>query len=224
MAIKAVLFDLGGTLIKTADVPTIYQRILRSCQINIVPSQIKEAHDANGKELDVANGMIEFGESFWSKIWNPRMLRRLGITENIDFIASKIDELWWDCSDLQFYPDVMDTIFKLRAKGIKTGIVTNALKKDYETILQMLEASSYFDVVVGIDACSRAKPDREIFMHAARQLRLKPDQVLFVGDLVEKDYEGARKAGLKALLIDRERKNSRNTDSIGTLTEILHHV
>jgi putative hydrolase of the HAD superfamily len=222
MRLKAVLFDLGGTLIKTAEVPEIFRRILEKYGVKASFSQILEAHKANEKEFDVDTGQAELGMSFWHN-WNLAIVKSLGVEKDADFLAQKISESWWDYADLQFHPDVVDTLAQLKTKQVKTGIVTNGLKEDYEQVLQKLGAASHFDVTVGADSCSRAKPDSRIFLHAVQKLRLKPDEVLFVGDSLEKDYEGARKAGLKPLLIDREGKTPKNVDSIRSLTEVLHY-
>ncbi|RMG86737.1 MAG: HAD family hydrolase, partial [Candidatus Dadabacteria bacterium] len=48
------------------------------------------------------------------------------------------------------------------------------------------------------------KPDPEIFHGAARRLGLPPERILHVGDLVREDLLGAQRAGLRAVLVDRE--------------------
>jgi putative hydrolase of the HAD superfamily len=222
LRLKAVFFDLGGTLIKTADVPEIFRRILWAYGVKADPSLILEAQKANEKELDIESGVIESGMAFWNS-WNLAIIKRLGVERDARFLAEKITELWWDYADLQFHPDVVDTLTQLRAKRVKTGIVTNSLKEDYERALQRLGATSHFDVAVGVDSCSSAKPDRKIFLHAIERLQLKPSDVLFVGDSVEKDYEGAKRAGLKPLLIDRERKAPEDVKSIKSLAEVLSY-
>ena len=220
MQIRAVLFDLGGTLVKTADVPQIFSRILETYGIEVSPSEALKTHKANEKEFDVDIGQIELGEAFWSK-WNLKILEALGITEKADFLAKKIDELWWNYAEPEFYPDVMKTLNQLKAMNVKTGIVTNRLRKDFEQILRKLDATDCFDVIVGIDTCKRAKPDKEIFIYAVEKLQVKPEATIFIGDSVEKDYEGARRAGLKPLLIDRENKSDRNFETITSLSEVL---
>ena len=219
MKFKAVLFDLGGALINTAEVP-IFRRILRTYGVKADPDQIFEAHKANEKEFDLETGQAESGMAFWHN-WNLAIIKRLGVERDAQLMARKISEVWWDYADLQFYPDVLETLAQLKMKQIKTGIVTNGLREDYEQILQRLGASSCFDVIVGVDSCGKAKPDKRIFLYAVEKLQLKPAEVLFVGDKVERDYEGAEKSGLRPLLINREGRKLKNIDTIKSLTEVL---
>lgn len=201
----------------------IFKRILTRYGVKVNSNQILKAHRANEKEFDVDVGQIELGENFWSK-WNLKILERLGIKENVEFLAKKIDELWWDYADLELYPDVIDTLTQLKTKKIKTGIVTNGLKKDYEQILRRLNAMNYFDVLIGVDTCKRAKPDKQIFIYAVKKLQVKPEETIFVGDSVEHDYDGAKKAGLNPLLIDREGKNSEKIQKTRSLSEVLSYL
>jgi len=222
MRAKAVLFDLGDTLIRTADIPEIYRRISANYGVKLSTDEIRKAH--RGVEAsDAIKGMITSGQEFWVR-WNSEVLKRIGIRESRDFLARKIDELWWEYADLEIYPDVMETITQLKAKGVKIGVITNALKRDYEQILKKLKLTSFFDVVVGIDTLNRAKPDKEIFLHAVDMLGVCPEQVVFIGDSVKYDYEGAEHAGLKPLLIDREGKASESVETIRSLSEVLLHV
>ena len=223
MKLRAVLFDLGGTLIQTSEVPQIFKKILGIYGVEVDTDEILKAHGDNQKEFNVEEGLVELGYSFWRK-WNLKLLCRLGISNNAEFLAQKIDELWWDCADLQFYPDIIETLTWLKLKQVKLGVVTNAVKEDYDQILRRLKAEHYFDVVVGIDSCSRAKPNKEIFLYALKKLQLKPSEALFAGDSLERDYEGAKKAGLKPLIIDREGRNLKNVDCISNLAEIVRYL
>lgn len=220
MRVKAVLFDLGGTLIKTAEVPEIYKRILKRFGVNVTSDEILKAHRANEEEFDIAKGQLEFGQDFWIK-WNLRVLERIGITENTEYLAQKVDELWWDHADLEVYSDVFPMLAQLRTNGVKLGLVTNGLKKDFEYLLKRMELADCFDVVVGMDTCNKAKPDKEIFLFALNKLGIHPEQALFVGDSVKNDYKGAEGAGMKPLIIDREGKAPSNVDKIDSLTALL---
>lgn len=223
MRFKAVLFDLGGTLIKTADIPEIYKRILETYGVNVSSDQILKAHRTNEKEIDVVEGQLEFGRDFWIR-WNLKVLEEIGIQQNKAFLAKKIDDLWWEYADLEIYPDVMETLDLLKAKGLKTGVVTNGLKNDFQEILGKLKLTDCFDIVVGVDTCNKGKPEKEIFLYALDKLRVHPKEALFIGDSIKYDYEGAKRAGLKPLIIDREGQTPANVNTIKSLTEVISFI
>lgn len=223
MRFKAVLFDLGWTLVKILESPEIYKRILETYGVEVSAEEALEAHRANEKESDIFEGMIQLGEDFWIQ-WNQKLLERLGIQKNRELLAKKIFELWWEYAGLELYPDVMETLTQLKAKGVKVGVVTNGLKRDFQQILSKLGLSDYFEVVIGIDTCNKAKPNQEIFLYAVNKLHVRPEETIFVGDSIKQDYEGAERAGLKPLLIDREGKTPANLDTIRSLTEVLSFI
>lgn len=223
MSYKAVLFDLGGTLIKTAEIPEIFRRILQIYGVKVTANQILEAHKAVENKFDALEGQLKMGKQFWNKS-NQTVVENIGIQQNSRFLGERISELWWDYADLALYPDVEETLTILKSKGIKIGIVTNGFRYDYEQILEKLDLSDYFEVVVGADACNCGKPDIEIFLYAVEKLGLEPREVIFVGNEYRYDYIGALRAGLKPLLIDREDKLSENVDVIKSLTDVLNYI
>ncbi len=207
---------------RTEDPPEVYRRILESYGIKVSCGDAARAHSESEKGFDVAE-MAEMGSVFWVK-WDIKLLERLGIEESKEFLAKKIDELWWDYARLEVYPDVMETLIYLKNRDIKLGIVTNGLQKDYRQILGKLALADYFDVVVGVDTCARAKPDKEVFLYAINKLGVTSDEALFVGDSIKYDFEGAKKAGLKPLLINRNSEASADIDIIESLTAVLQFV
>ncbi|MEM2028770.1 MAG: HAD family hydrolase [Candidatus Bathyarchaeia archaeon] len=202
MAIKAVLFDLGGTLIKTASPPEIVRRILaRYGQIKPI-EDIALAHEKAERSMAAEDYSLSYYD-FWVK-WNRIILGALNIRDDNNFLAKALVDEWWDNADVELYPDAGETLRELEKMGLKIGIVTNAFKKDIEEMLKRVNLPAAFDVAVGIDAVGKPKPDPEIFMFAVRALNVKPEETIFVGDSLEKDYFGALNAGLKAILLDRE--------------------
>lgn len=220
MALKAVLFDLGLTLIQTASFPEIYRRILARLGVTASLDDIVRAQNATESEFDVADYDENRRKEFWTN-YNASLLEKLGIKEKRVFLAAQIDELWWECSNLQVYPDVEPTLSGLRAKGLKLGLVSNGFKQDLKHVLGELGLKKWFDVVVCIDSCNCAKPDKEIFLYALDKLGVKPSEALFIGDSVVHDYEGALNVGIKPLLIDREGKIQGRYNKIASLTESL---
>ena len=219
---RVVLFDLGGTLVKTAPVPEILKRILEAHGVQKPIDEIAFAQ----KEADNGLTLRDYAtpsDKFWFE-WNLKILRRLNVHKNLRRLAMAISEKWWDFADLKLYPDVKETLDCLKERGFKTGLVTNGFKSDIDEILPRVGLSGYFDIAVGVDAVGKPKPRKEIFLFALDKLNVDPNEAIFVGDTLEIDYEGAEKAGLAALLIDREDKVKDPVRKIGRLTEMKNYL
>jgi len=189
MALKAVLFDLGLTLIRTASFPEIYRRILARFGVTASVDDIVQAQNATEKEFDISTYDESRRKEFWTD-YNVSLLKKLGVEDNTVFLAAQIDALWWACSRVQVYPDVEPTLSGLRAKGLKLGLVSNGFKQDLDHVLGELGLEKWFDAVVCIDSCNCAKPNKQIFLYALDKLGIAPDEAVFVGDSVVQDYEG----------------------------------
>jgi putative hydrolase of the HAD superfamily len=220
MPMKAVLFDLGLTLIHTASFPEIYKQILARFGVTVSLDTIVRAQKETEGEVDTSIYDESQRKEFWIN-YNTSLLKKLGVKENTVFIASHIDELWWTYSHVQVYPDVEPTLSGLRAKGLKLGLVSNGFQQDLNHVLGKLELKCCFDSVVCIDSCSCAKPDKQIFRYALEQLGIEPSEAVFVGDSIVQDYEGALAVGIKAYLIDREGELPSNYNKIECLTDLL---
>src|SRR4030042_2502451 len=149
---KAVLFDLGRTLVKHEDGPVIHRRILEDNGIDVSLEAVTRAHSENEREMDMSQ-IPELGQAFWIE-WNIKLLESLGIEENKEALARKIDEEWLDYCTLEVCADVIETLVQLRRRGIKTGIITNAFERELKRILAQLKLNDYFDIVVGTDTCN----------------------------------------------------------------------
>jgi len=219
---KAVLFDLGGTLIRTAPVPDILKRILEAYGVKRPLIEIESAQVETEKQLTPPDYALP-SDRFWIK-WNSSILRRLRVQEDLEHLSRAIAQRWWDFADLELYSDVMETLDYLRRHGFKTGLVTNGFKSDIDEILPRVGLSGYFDVTVGVDAIGKPKPNKEIFLFALNKLNVNPHETVFVGDTLEIDYVGARKAGLTAFLIDREDKVKSSVRKMRELTDIKRYL
>lgn len=221
--VKAVLFDLGDTLIRTASVAKILQRILSLYGVKRPLPEIEKACREAELEISIEDYRLPYME-FWVK-WNLRILKRLGIVEDLDRLSEEIVRVWWDNADVELYPDVMETVKHLRERNLKLGIVTNGFKNDIDEILPRVGLEGVFEIAVGVDAVGKPKPYKDIFLHAVERLGIRPHEALCVGDSLEMDYIGALKAGLKAILLDRDGVvRDKGVHKIRSLLEIVKHV
>ncbi len=96
--------------------------------------------------------------------------------------------------------DTHDALARLRAAGLRLGVVSNSDGR-VEEALEAAGLRSYFDVVVDSALAGMEKPDPAIFRSALDVLGVAPAEALYVGDLYEVDVVGANAAGIPAVLL-----------------------
>lgn len=107
------------------------------------------------------------------------------------------DAAVWDV-----FPDVVPALEALRAGGCGLGIVSNFDGRVHR-ILEGLGLARWFESVTLSSQVGVTKPDAAIFARALARHGIGAAQALHVGDSPLEDGEGARAAGLRAVLIDR---------------------
>jgi len=218
--VKAVLFDLGGTLIKTSEIPHVMKKILENRGITRSFEEIYQAWKKAEKGLNFQD-LPKLLDEFWVK-WNLRILNNLQVKSNIRALAEFIKAQWWDYTNVTSYPDAKRILPLLKERGLKIGLVTNGLQSDVNAILPKVGLQGFFDTVVVIDTLRKMKPDIEVFQYALQRLKTSPSQAIFIGDEVEADYRGAQRSGLIAYLIDRDGKvHDESLNKISSLDDLL---
>ena len=93
-------------------------------------------------------------------------------------------------------PGVLPFIEKIRSIGL--GIALGTASRNARTILKQIDMSLAFDSIVDGNRVTRAKPDPEVFLIAAADLKLKPDQCLVFEDAIA-GVEAAHNGGMKCI-------------------------
>jgi HAD superfamily hydrolase (TIGR01549 family) len=224
--IKAVLFDLGGTLIKGSElneIVRIYDRFLKSYGVTRNLEEIIQAYKMANKKENI-DTFLGSNRGFWLE-FNIFFLNELKVKEKITELAKVLDSEWWSIVKVSSYPDMMPTINELRRRNLKVGIVSNGLENDIKQILKLIEMDGLFDIEVGIDTFRSSKPGKKIFTETLAELTLLPSEVLYVGDSLENDYMSAKRIGINVLLIDRENKvKKKGIRKITDLKNTLEYV
>ena len=101
---------------------------------------------------------------------------------------------------LATYPHTRETLIKLKEKGLKLGIVSDAPVKQAWLRLAELNLVDFFDVVIAMEDKKKMKPHAMPFRKALKELKMKPEEILFVGDNPMRDILGAKKVGMKTAL------------------------
>jgi putative hydrolase of the HAD superfamily len=101
-------------------------------------------------------------------------------------------------NQVQIFDDVARCLPRL-AKLVKLGSLTNGAA-DLETI----GLAHHFEISLAAHQIGKAKPDPHVFQLACEALKLPPKQVAYVGDDLRLDVEGAQKAGLTGIWLNRQ--------------------
>jgi putative hydrolase of the HAD superfamily len=101
---------------------------------------------------------------------------------------------------LKPFPRVVETLRKLKKKGLKLGVVSDGVRLKAWMRLNAAGLDKYFDTVVTFDDTGKKKPAKEPFLKACKELNVKPEECLMVGDWIERDIEGAKALGMKTCL------------------------
>jgi len=130
---------------------------------------------------------------------------------------------------LKTYPNVTSTLVKLRKRGLKLAILTDAPRFQAWTRLFGLKLEKCFDLVVAFEDTGEQKPSHLPFKTALRKLRVKPENVMMIGDSISRDVLGAKKLGMIAVLakygqIFKETKKGKPDFEINDIKQILEIV
>ncbi|WP_018526241.1 HAD family hydrolase [Alkalispirochaeta alkalica] len=94
-------------------------------------------------------------------------------------------------------PAILRWILELHRRDVRLLVISNMAGATREMVIDPAPWRELFERVVISGALGVNKPDREIFRHAAQEMALEPQEILFLDDL-ETNVEGARRAGYAA--------------------------
>ncbi len=103
------------------------------------------------------------------------------------------------------YPDVSPGLTRLKEAGFTIATLTNSSVESADRLLGVAGLRQQFDAVLSVDAVKRFKPARETYEYAAKDLGVKPGDILLVAAHAW-DIAGAMAAGCEAAFIARPEK------------------
>lgn len=191
MRIRAVIFDLDGTLYKSEE----YVRHLAEAMRTVLAELL-------GVSESEAEGVLQdLRKRFGSIILG---LRSLGLSKD-EFYARLVERVRPE-SFIKPDPDIPSLLLELKKSGLKVGCHTNASRRLAEKVLAALGIDpGIFDILVTCDD-AEPKPMPDGYVKVLEQLRLKPGEVLYVGDRWRVELEPAKKLGMKTALVALEQR------------------
>ncbi|WP_411767313.1 beta-phosphoglucomutase [Winogradskyella sp. A3E31] len=197
MSKTAFIFDLDGVIVDTAKYHFLaWQRLAKRLDIEFTEEENEQLKGVS--RVRSLQKILEWGNKTISE------------TEFNDLMASKNEEYLSYIDDMdqsELLPDVLKTLKDLKSK--KQPIALGSASKNARRILKQTSINDLFDVIVDGNDVSKAKPDPEVFLNAAKLLNVKPEDCVVFEDSV---------AGVTAA-------NSANMVSIGIGSkEVLGHA
>jgi putative hydrolase of the HAD superfamily len=223
MNVRAVLFDAADTLFHTrGTVGEIYGSVAREYGSMADPAAIQAAFL---RQFRHSGPVSAAGEKAWWKDVVHRVFTEVGMVRDFERFFDKVYDQFRDASGWVLFPETVEVLETLQKRGLKLGIVSNFDSRVY-SVMRALGILHYFDSVTISSETGSAKPDRRIFEAAVRSVDTPPSEVLLIGDSLRDDVEAAERAGLQAVLIDR---NARYADMshvrrISDLKEVISLV
>ena len=211
--IKAVLFDLGETLLDFGRIkPT--QLFRQGARLSY--DYLKSCGQSVGNfEYYCWSNLIALRlRHFISNITkndinSSALLRRIGTKNGIKFDAGQWRHfawLWYEpLSKLATTePKIKDTLISLKGLGLKLGILSNTFVNAHslEKHLKQLGLLDFFSVRMYSYQFDFRKPDTRIFKIAAERIGEQAENIMYVGDRIDKDIIPALKIGMHAVLKD----------------------
>ena len=197
VAIKAVIFDWGGTLTPwhTVDHGALWRSVC-------------EPHFPGGRAGEVSAAILAAELDLWTQTGQSQrsatlteVFERAGITPPDAFLASYFEA--WD-PHTYTDPEVLPLLRELRARGIKVGVLSNTMwpRSAHERVFRRDGVLGLLDGAVFSSEIPWAKPHPEAFRAAMTAVGVSdPAACVFVGDRPYDDVHGAKSIGMRAVLV-----------------------
>lgn len=209
--IKAVLFDLGGTLHQCSGSPErdlwfASRLIHRLADYGVSLETTPEAFSARLKtnaetyKADVEQSMRELPSEI---IWNDYYLKEYEIgRERLKPFAEELSFLYdYERVKNMRRKDLTQTMDELQAMGLRIGVISNIISLSIvDHFLAEYGLTRYMQCVITSAGTGIRKPSAEIFRVAEAALNLPPEQLAYVGDTISRDVRGARNAGWRLMI------------------------
>lgn len=222
LAIKAVTFDLWLTLIWDSKELEEYRRLRRLVNFYRFVNRIHRGRgieeDSSFSFNDVRLALEELGEEVEQDYERGedvspgergrRLFRKLKIKVDEDEVYEKAGVILSNSGYMKKFPNLNPQAkpalrgLKKKFPDLKIGLVSNAARstETYKRTLKALGIANYFDAFLISCEIGYLKPRKEIFEHAVKQIGVKPQETLHVGDLFRADLVGAVDCRINACL------------------------
>ena len=186
--IRAVMFDLDGTLVDSA--PELTEGVNAIMKVvRLRPFTVEEISRMVGKG---------------ARVLFERVCEARGIFPTEQTLSAMMHEYARAVREMKapakFYPGAIEGVRALSEAGLKVALVTNKMRVMTEDLIERSGLETTFDAVICGDDTAHPKPEGDMLLLACRQLGVSLSEALMVGDSAN-DALAARAAGVRAALV-----------------------
>ena len=192
--IKAILFDLDGTLRDTKD-------IIIDAYMHAV-----EVHNGRRPSLQELQPHIHHHSEVYKAL-----SAHVAYEPWLETYRTKLSTAWMEAP---FFEHAEQVLQELKMAGYRLAVVTSA---EYDRTVEYLsyrEVDHYFEVVVAMREGFRPKPEPDMMLDAMRQLGCTPQETITIGDMIT-DVQAAHAAGIQIVGITHGFASRRELEDAG---------
>ncbi len=203
--IKAIIFDLDGTLVQTEILKArSYGKAIEQLSENSVQ---EEQVIKSFKQL-VGLSRKEVGEKliikYYDKIDSEKFKNSNKSPAEI-LIERRLEIYEAMLSDPEILPKYscrynIELLKTAREKGFKTGLATMSHCEQVKKVLKIIELEDHFDYIITRDEVNNAKPDPEIYLNMLEKLKINRKEAIIIEDSVS-GIEAAQTAGVTVFAV-----------------------
>lgn len=186
--IKAIAFDIDGTLYKNS---SLYSRVWLHyvCHLFLFTKFNSVRNEMHALTEPVPN---------FKDIQAQKMAKKLNCSKEEAYMS--IDRIAYGglvtfFEHIKPCKGVSDFVKNIKMHGLKVGILSDFPPEQKGELWGMLQ---YCDVVLGTEELGLLKPATYSFLELAKQLEIKPEEILYVGNSHKYDVDGSKSAGMKS--------------------------
>jgi HAD superfamily hydrolase (TIGR01509 family) len=169
---RAILFDHDGVLVASEPLHwAAWEGLTKEIGIPFEESKVRNAVGKTAPEI------LMMLLRFYRPDWTPS-------TEQLQTWVNRKNEIYLEeaKAGLKPYPGVQEGLNWLRAHGIKTGVVSNARRRELNSVLDHLGLSPLMDVIISREDAGASKPDPTPYLFGAASLGVEPAECFAIED------------------------------------------
>jgi putative hydrolase of the HAD superfamily len=224
--VRAISFDVHGTLIHSPRAGEVYSQVLSRHGIEVSAERAIEVVRTVWQEFscsrrpgtDLFSSHPGGSRGFWFEFID-RVFQHLDSGPPSRFAQLELYQRFAGADPWELYAEVPVVLEALREKKVRMVVISNWDDR-LPQLLAELKVAHFFEAIVFSAGVGVEKPCAPIFERALAELGLPPEQVVHVGDKLREDVEGARGVGMQSIHLNRE-GNRGDMRDLRTLIELM---